>query len=58
MRKQNVLEVFKIEEGGKKAQMQLLKIVGCTSQELKQHIENKFKPGMTWDKDMVYVVGT
>jgi hypothetical protein len=28
-----------------------MKLVGCTVEELKQHIEKQFKPGMSWEKE-------
>lgn len=31
-----------------------LKYVGCTPEQLKQYIESKFKPGMSWDNHGVY----
>jgi hypothetical protein len=47
MRKR-ILEVLK-RDGGKKTQ-RTMKLVGCTVEELKQHIEKKFKPGMSWEQ--------
>ena len=47
MRKR-ILEVLK-RDGGKKTQ-RTMKLVGCTVEELKQHIEKQFKPGMSWKK--------
>lgn len=31
-----------------------LKYIGCTPAELKQYIESKFKPGMTWDNHGIH----
>jgi hypothetical protein len=47
MRKR-ILEVLK-RDGGKKTQ-RTMKLVGCTVEELKQHIEKQFKPGMSWEQ--------
>jgi hypothetical protein len=47
MRKR-ILEVLK-RDGGKKTQ-RTMKLIGCTVEELKQHIEKQFKPGMSWKK--------
>ena len=47
MRKR-ILEVLK-RDGGKKTQ-RTMKLVGCTIEELKQHIEKQFKPGMSWEQ--------
>jgi hypothetical protein len=48
MRKR-ILEVLK-RDGGKKTQ-RTMKLVGCTVEELKQHIEKQFKPGMSWEQE-------
>jgi hypothetical protein len=37
------------KDNGKKTQ-RTMKLVGCTVEELKQHIEKQFKPGMSWKK--------
>ena len=29
-------------------------LIGCKFSELKQHLENKFKPGMTWENHGLY----
>lgn len=31
-----------------------LKLLGCTIEELKTHIENQFQPGMTWENWSYY----
>lgn len=35
------------KDGGKKTK-RTMKLVGCTVEQLKQHIEKQFKPGMSW----------
>ena len=47
MRKR-ILEVLKRDDG-KKTQ-RTMKLIGCTVEELKQYIEKKFKPGMSWEQ--------
>jgi hypothetical protein len=47
MRKR-ILEVLK-RDNGKKTQ-RTMKLIGCTVEELKQYIEKKFKPGMSWEQ--------
>lgn len=39
-----VLKVKKTNNSGKGS-----KLFGCTSQQLRDHLENQFKPGMTWE---------
>jgi hypothetical protein len=41
------------KDGGKKTQ-RTMKLVGCTVEELKQHIEKQFKPGMSWEQRDIY----
>jgi hypothetical protein len=47
MRKR-IMRVLK-RDGGKKSK-RTMKLVGCTVEQLKQHIEKKFKPGMSWEQ--------
>jgi hypothetical protein len=37
------------KDGGKKTK-RTMKLVGCTAEQLKQHIEKQFKPGMSWEQ--------
>jgi hypothetical protein len=46
--RKRICEVLK-RDGGKKTQ-RTMKLVGCTVEELKQHIEKQFKPGMSWEQ--------
>lgn len=34
---------------GQKGEQSTFSIIGCSQQELRAHLESKFKPGMTWD---------
>lgn len=47
-----ILEVLK-RDGGKKTQ-RTMKLVGCTVEELKQHLEKQFKPGMSWEQRRLF----
>ena len=38
-----------LERADSAKKMSTLKYLGCTAKELKQHLENQFKEGMTWD---------
>ena len=37
------------KDNGKKTK-ETMKLVGCTAEQLKQHIEKQFKPGMSWEQ--------
>lgn len=43
-----------MKRAGKQKKNSILKYLGCTPQELRDHLQSKFQPGMTWDNYGVF----